>query len=203
MARPATRQPQKPGDRPPARIGCSGISLVCAGALAAFFFFSQVVAPALTAKLQQIELPALFSVVTPLPADTPAPDLGGLTPLPAPKLTPSLTAPPPEPTASPLPSPTLTATPTVTPTATLPPAPPSAPLGYVAVTNTQGSGVYIRTDPRPDAARTVAVPEKTILAIVGQDVTTDGQVWRNVRALSDNPQTGWVLAQYLAPSSGP
>jgi len=71
------------------------------------------------------------------------------------------------------------------------------------VTNTGGSGVYIRTDPRDNSNRTIAVPEKTILALVGLDVTTDGKAWRNVRTQSNSPQTGWVPAQYVAPASGP
>src|SRR5579859_5945446 len=80
-------------------------------------------------------------------------------------------------------------------------APPAAE--YVQVANTNGDGVWLRTDPRADANRLVVLKEKVLLVIAGPDQTVDGKVWRNVRIARDGAQTGWVLAQYLAPAAGP
>lgn len=194
---PAPRLPLEPAGRPlyqpPARIGCSGVSLVCLVALLAFVFGLQVIGPTISDRIRTLPV---AGVGEPSPTGTAEADLGSsTTPLPAPELTPTLT----EPVA---PSPTaLVAAPT-DPPATATPAPGTAE--FVAVGNTDGTGVYLRADPRADGRRLVAVTEKTVLLIVGPDQTAaDGHLWRNVRTLLDPAQTGWVLTQYLVPSSGP
>ncbi|HMA33211.1 MAG TPA: hypothetical protein VKY74_01925 [Chloroflexia bacterium] len=191
---PQPRLPLEP-DRPlyqaPARFGCSGIALVCVATLLAFVFFLQVVAPALTARVKAIQLPRPFGgadvTASPTPGDSSL--TSDSTPLTAPDLTPTLIALPPA----------------ETPTA--PPAPPATPAPaaaeYVQVANTNGDGVWLRTDPRADANRLVVLKEKVLLVIAGPDQTVDGKVWRNVRIARDGAQTGWVLAQYLAPAAGP
>ncbi|HUS17595.1 MAG TPA: hypothetical protein VM536_21580, partial [Chloroflexia bacterium] len=85
-----------------------------------------------------------------------------------------------------------------------PPSPTSVPTPMpaagpeiVMVGNTDGTGVWLRADPRADGKRLVAMPDRSQLVIIGPDTTVDGKVWRNVRQNKDNPQSGWVLAQYL------
>ncbi|MDQ2806934.1 MAG: hypothetical protein M3Z04_08500 [Chloroflexota bacterium] len=195
---PAPRLPLEPTGRPlyqpPARIGCSGVSLVCLVALLAFAFGLQVIGPTISERIRTLPV---AGVGVPAPTGTTEADLGSsTTPLPAPQLTPTLTEPVAVPTTPPV------APPTAPPPATATPAPGTAE--FVAVGNTDGTGVYLRADPRSDGRRLVAVTEKTVLLIVGPDQTADdGRLWRNVRTLRDPAQTGWVLAQYLVPSSGP
>ena len=194
---PAPRLPLEPASRPlyqpPARIGCSGVSLVCLVALLAFVFGLQVIGPTISERIRTLPI---AGVGAPSPTGTSEADLGSsATPLPAPQLTPTLTPPAAPPTAPPVAPPTL-------PPAPATPVPGSAE--FAAVGNTDGTGVYLRADPRADGRRLVAVTEKTVLLIVGPDQTAaDGRLWRNVRTLRDPAQTGWVLAQYLLPSSGP
>lgn len=196
---PAPRLPIEPASRPlyrpPTRLGCSGVTLVSIAALLAFLFCLRVVAPALTQGIADLPVPR--SLIGPALTATPTPEPGipdAATPLPAPELTATLTPPAP-PTA------------TVPPQATLPPAAgataaPAAPE-YVVVANTGGTGVYLRAEPRLDAARLIAVPEQTLLVIAGPDTTVDSSVWRNVRTTKDPIQTGWVPAQYVTAATAP
>ncbi len=196
---PAPRLPLEPAGRPlyqpPARIGCSGLSLVAVVALLAFVVSLQVLGPAISERIRTLTVPGSAG---PSPTATAEADLGtGATPLPAPQLTPTLWIPP-----SAAPATVPPAAPTAPPSPTGTPAPGTAE--FVAVGNTDGTGVYLRADPRADGRRLVAVTDRTVLLIVGADQTAaDGRLWRNVRTLRDPAQTGWVLAQYLLPSSGP
>ena len=195
---PAPRLPLEPAGRPlyhpPARIGCSGVSLVCLVALLAFVFGLQVIGPTISERIRALPV---AGVGEPSPTSTAETDLSSsATVLPAPQLTPTLTEPPAlPPTAPPVAAPTdIPATATAAP----------GTAEFAAVSNTDGTGVYLRADPRSDGRRLVAVAEKTVLLIVGPDQTAeDGRLWRNVRTLRDPAQTGWVLAQYLVPASGP
>ncbi len=201
---PAPRLPlasdPRPLYRPPARFGCSGVVLVSVAALLAFVYFLQVVAPAVSDRIRELPVPGIGITATLTPGD----DLGDTTnPLPLPQLTPTLDVPVAGNPTTPIPLP---------PTATPPPPTPAPPTAtpapaapeFVAVGNTDGTGVFLRTDPRADARRLVALADKTVLLIAGPDQTApDGAVWRNVRTLRDPAQTGWILAQYLLPSSGP
>jgi hypothetical protein len=199
---PAPRLPLAPADRPlyrpPARFGCSGVVLVSVAALLAFVYFLQVVAPAVSDRIRELPVPGIGVTATTTPEGG---DLGETNaPLPLPQLTPTLDVPVAANPATPIPLP---------PSATPPPPsatpPPATPLPeFVAVGNTDGTGVFLRVDPRADARRLVALADKTVLLVAGPDQTAaDGAVWRNVRTLRDPAQTGWILAQYLVPSSGP
>jgi hypothetical protein len=198
---PAPRLPIEPASRPlyrpPTRLGCSGVTLVSVAALLAFLFCLRVVAPVLTQGIADLPVPR--SLIGPALTTTPTPEAGlpdAATPLPAPELTATLT--PPAPPTATIPAPAQ---------ATLPPAPAAttapAPPEYVVVANTGGTGVYLRADPRLDARRLIAVPEQTLLVIVGSDTTVDSSVWRNVRTTKDPIQTGWVPAQYLSAATAP
>jgi hypothetical protein len=206
---PGPRLPLEPAERPfytaPGRIGCSGVAVVSVVALLAFFFCLRVIAPLLTQRISEIELPIPpgLGLETPAPTATTADaGLSGLrTPLSEPALTPTLGVEEPTATEGPPPTPPPTPAP---PTAPPPsPTPAGPPPEYVAVANTDGTGVYLRADPRPDGRRIIAVPEKTLLRLVGPDSTVNGQVWRNVQTTKGVPQTGWVLAQYLTPAPSP
>jgi len=192
---PAPRLPLEAADRPlyrpPARVGCSGVALVCVAALLAFVYFLQVVAPAMTERISAIPVPrALLGVLegTANPTETVGVDI---TTTPEPEGSPTLAALAPPPTSPPLP-----ATP-------VPTAGPATGPEYVMVGNTDGTGVWLRADPRSDGKRLVAMPDKTLLVVIGADTTVDGKVWRNVQQNKTNPQSGWVLAQYLLPASAP
>lgn len=200
---PAPRLPLEPADRPlyqpPRRLGCSGVTLVSIVTLLAFLFFLRFVAPAITDQLAAIQVPGVLvpDVATP----TTTADEGSLsadvTPLPAPELTPQPPAPPA--TDTPIPSPPLAPNTPSAPTPTPAPAPPE----YVVVGNTDGTGVYLRAEARQDGRRNVALPDKTLLVIIGPNVTVEGHDWRNVRTTKENPVSGWILAQYLLPATAP
>ena len=59
---PGPRLPLEPADRPfysaPGRIGCSGVAVVSVVAVVAFLFCLQVIAPRLTQRISEIELPS-------------------------------------------------------------------------------------------------------------------------------------------------
>ena len=207
---PAPRLPLEPSARPlyrpPARIGCSGVSLVSLITVVAFVLFLRTIAPALTNGIAAVQLPSQVRSVLEGPggALTPTAEVRldtGVTPLPALRLTPTLTAPEPTDTAAPAP-PTAALAPTLPP---LPPATSPTPAApeYLVVANTDGTGVYLRSDPQSNSKRLVALPDKTLVVVVGPDRTVAGQVWRNVHPPKDNAPTGWILAQYLAPATPP
>jgi hypothetical protein len=87
-----------------------------------------------------------------------------------------------------------------------PPAPTPTPTPapeYLAIRNTGGDNVALPAEPRADANRLVRLRPGTLLLVVGPDTTTDGKPWRNVRTISGDPATGWVMAQYLLPAAAP
>lgn len=94
--------------------------------------------------------------------------------------------PPPTPTPTPRPpSPTPLPEPTATP----------APR-YVRVFNTGGIGLNLRKDPGPQGQPLTAVPDNTILRLVGPEETVQAQVWRLCEHEARGIQ-GWVPAQYI------
>lgn len=72
-------------------------------------------------------------------------------------------------------------------------------LAYVA--NTDGLGVYLRRSPAMDDLLH-AVPEGTLLKLVGSEIRADGLAWRQVE--DPGGFQGWVPSQYvrLAPPAG-
>ncbi len=105
---------------------------------------------------------------------------------------------PPAPVSTPIPSATRSApaaafqqpTPSPTPTPTVVPA-------RLKVANTGGDGVFLRTEPRPNASYVRAWSDGTIMIVAGPDTETDGRTWKQVR--DPTGTVGYVPAQYLAP----
>lgn len=93
---------------------------------------------------------------------------------------------------------------TSAPTATLivaaaPPTETPTPARYVRVFNTAGIGVNLRRDPGPQGQPIIAVPETTILRLVGPEETVQARVWRLCEHQARGVQ-GWVPAEYLQPT---
>ena len=176
------------------RFGCSAVSVVFAITLLAFAFFFFRVAPGIVSSVQQFSLPAALGLELPSPTATAGDGLAlASTPLPDAALTPTLA---PVSAASPTADSPLTIAPSVTPTL--------GPSGeYVAVGNTDGTGVYLRAEPRSDAIRLKGLPDGAVLAIIGPNVTVAGQEWRNVRTTSGESLTGYILTIYLLPAAAP
>ena len=108
--------------------------------------------------------------------------------------TPRPTATAPMPTATPRPIRVYLPTPTpVAPTATA-----TAPVQRVKVGNTGGEGVALRRTPHMND-RLLALPDNTILEIIGPDETSEGINWKHVRDPRGN--VGYVPAQYTVPAS--
>jgi len=84
-----------------------------------------------------------------------------------------------------------------TATATAVPSPTTPPAVFMRVGNTDGDGVYIRPQPSKLAKGIIAHPDNTRLEIIGEDVQSEGQVWKKVR--DDKGNEGWVPARYLVP----
>ena len=87
------------------------------------------------------------------------------------------------------------ALPTTTPLDT--PTPTVQPSIFVRIGNTDGDGAYIRPQPSKLSKGIVAYPDGTRLEIVGDDVQSEGRVWRRVKDAKGNE--GWVPAEYLIP----
>lgn len=185
---PAPRLPIEPDSRPfyrpPRRVGCSGMALVSLITVAAFLLFFAVITPQLIDRARSISLPGILG----LARATPTTALAAATAVPGPLAT--ADASPDSSPVLPTPAPTL-----VPPTVTPEPE-------YVAIGNSAGDNVALRAEPRTDAAKLIALRPRTVLLVIGTDVTTDGKLWRNVRPAND-PTTGWVMAQYLVPSGPP
>jgi len=80
------------------------------------------------------------------------------------------------------------------------PAPSAKPDGeQVKVAESDGTSVNMRE--RPGAAGPVikAIPEGTVLQVVGADQRMDGKTWKNVR--DDTGATGWISDEFLEPAS--
>ena len=72
-------------------------------------------------------------------------------------------------------------------------APASAEPKVYAVGNTDGDGVFLRRTPSL-ADRDSAYPDGTLLTVIGEDVTAEGELWRHVR--TPDGKTGYVPAKY-------
>jgi hypothetical protein len=157
------------------------MALVSLVTLAAFLLFFAVLVPPLLDRAREISLPEVLGLARPTPTTAVADTTGtpdAATPAGAADVPPTLAPTPVPPTATPEPE-------------------------YVAIGNSAGDNVALRTDPRADGTKIVALRPRTILLVVGTDVTTDGKLWRNVRTTDAAPATGWVMAQYLVPSGPP
>jgi hypothetical protein len=89
--------------------------------------------------------------------------------------------------------------PTATAPATAPPPPPTAtpePPRYVRVGNTSGLGVNLRKDPGPQGQPLIAVPDNTLLRLVGPEETVQARVWRLCEHQGRGVQ-GWAPADFL------
>jgi hypothetical protein len=126
-------------------------------------------------------------VVTPEPVNTSTPEPAAPTAVPPTALAPV----PATRTSVPATRTPLRATATPVPEATSTPAPASS---EVWVGNTGGSGVYVRKTPTV-ADRVRAYDDGTLLTIVGEDVTGDGQQWKHVR--TPDGLEGYVPAVYV------
>jgi hypothetical protein len=157
------------------------MALVSLVTLAAFLLFFAVVTPRLIDRARDISLPEVLGLAR--PTSTPALDATPGTPVAETPTGAAEVPPTPAPTALP-------------PTATPEPE-------YVAIGNSAGDNVALRTEPRAGATKIVALRPRTVLLVVGTDVTTEGKLWRNVRTTEAGPATGWVMAQYLVPSGPP
>ena len=182
---PAPRLPIEPESRPlyrpPARLGCSGMALVSLVTLAAFLLFFAVLVPQLLTRVREISWPEALGLA-PRATTTPALDADATVSTATPATLPAVVA---------------------TPIPTLPPPTATPEPEYVAIGNTAGDNVALRAEPRADADRILALRPRTVLLVIGADVTTDGKLWRNVRTATGDAATGWVMAQYLVPSGPP
>jgi hypothetical protein len=87
---------------------------------------------------------------------------------------------------------------TITPT----PPPPTAtpvPPRYVRVVNTGGLGVNLRRDPGVQGQPVLAVPDNTLLRLVGPEETVQARLWRLCEHQGRNVQ-GWVPSDFLQPT---
>jgi hypothetical protein len=99
-------------------------------------------------------------------------------------------------------APTVEASPTLVPaTATPSPIPPTpTPVPVVLIVSADGDGVFIRITPeKPD--RYKAWADGTAMVVVGDDRSTGGRTWKNVRDPDGN--VGWIPDQYLKPAPTP
>ena len=82
-------------------------------------------------------------------------------------------------------------------TVTEPPAPPPpAAAGAFTVVNTDGQGLFLRSDHVSDPANVIeTLPDGTRVEKSGDDFTGPDRVWRRVRAPSG--QEGWVAVEFL------
>jgi hypothetical protein len=184
---PAPRLPLEPGPRPfyrpPPPLGCSGVALVALVTLVAFFLVWVVFTPLLVDQIRGFSITRALGLearATPVPASvTATPDPASV-----------------EPSATPLAVVAPAAPTSVPPT-------PTPEAEYVAVGNSSGDNVALRAEPRTDAKKLVSLAPRTVLLVIGDDVTTSGKLWRNVRTAQGDPLAGWIMAQYLVASGPP
>ena len=69
---------------------------------------------------------------------------------------------------------------------------------FVRVANTAGAGAFIREEPRSAARGIVAHTDRTVLKVIGADVSADGRPWRNVEDQRGN--RGWTPSEFLVAS---
>ncbi|HZS01193.1 MAG TPA: SH3 domain-containing protein [Chloroflexota bacterium] len=85
--------------------------------------------------------------------------------------------------------------------AAAPPAPPPLPVGSTArVTDTQGSGLDVRSAPLLGSAVMGGLGPGTVAQVLEGPVEGDGLLWYRVTA-PDLASPGWVDGQYLAPAT--
>jgi hypothetical protein len=100
---------------------------------------------------------------------------------------------------------TQTAVAVVAPTAA-PTAPPTPVIEYVQVANAGGQSVSMRSEARQNGKQVVSVGEGAKLQIIGPDVPDSNKavgVWRHVQLLPPDARSGYILAKYLIPVTGP
>ncbi|OGG46546.1 MAG: hypothetical protein A3F84_18635 [Candidatus Handelsmanbacteria bacterium RIFCSPLOWO2_12_FULL_64_10] len=124
-----------------------------------------------------IVIGAFFAVTTLLAVLTPSPSTEG---------------PAAQPTVG-VPTPTLVAEPVPQSDAT-----PRPEGEYVRVANTGGTGAFIREEPRANARGIAAYPDRTVLRIIGTDISAEGRAWRNVE--DQRGIRGWTPGEFLVPS---
>ncbi|HYU17110.1 MAG TPA: SH3 domain-containing protein [Chloroflexota bacterium] len=83
-----------------------------------------------------------------------------------------------------------------TPTPAPPPTTTPTPPRYVRVFNTGGIGVNLRKDPGPQGQPIIAVPDNTILRLVGPEETVQARLWRLCEYEARGVE-GWVPAEYI------
>jgi hypothetical protein len=112
-------------------------------------------------------------------------------------VTPAQPAPAPAPAVAqapeqPAPTPAVVAAPVPTP------VPVNVGPTFLKVGNTDRLGAFIRREPRAGAPGIVALRDGIVVQVIGQDITVDGRVWKNVTDGKGND--GWTPAEYLQPS---
>jgi hypothetical protein len=108
---------------------------------------------------------------------------------PAPTVAPTVARAP----ASAVPSAAPSPSPSPPPAAAPATAAPAARAQTVYVGNTDNQGVYVRRTPAM-ADRVRAYPDKTALAVIGDDVDAEGQKWKHIR--TPDGLEGYVPAMY-------
>ena len=128
----------------------------------------------------------------PPPPSSPAPDVAAPPPV-------STPTPSPEPSPTPDPATPTPSTPTPTP-ATPAPVTAASPT-RLKVGKTDGTGANLRERPSTDARAIAILMDGTAVEVIGEEVTAETIVWRNVRttASTRDDVTGWIAAQYLVP----
>jgi hypothetical protein len=178
---PQPRLPLEPEEyplyRPPRRVGCSGLTIVTLVLALAFALLIWRVTPPMAKAITDFPK-AILNINDPTPETTPGTGVFA----------------------------TQTAVAVVAPTAA-PTAPPTPVIEYVQVANAGGQSVSMRNDARQSGSRqVVAVGEGAKLQIIGPDVPDPNKavgVWRHVQLLPPDARSGYILAKYLIPATGP
>jgi hypothetical protein len=180
---PQPRLPLEPEEyplyRPPRRVGCSGLTIVTLVLALAFAFLIWRVTPPMAKAITDIPK-GLLNINDPTPETTPGTGVFA----------------------------TQTAVAEVVPTA--PAAPTALPtpfVEYVQVANAGGQSVPMRNTARQTGNRiVVSVGEGAKLKIIGPDEPDPNKavgVWRHVQLLPPDGRSGYILAKYLIPTTGP
>lgn len=177
---PQPRLPLEPEEyplyRPPRRVGCSGLTIVTLVLALAFALLLWRVTPPMAKAITDFPK-AILNIDDPTPETTPG--TGAFA---------TQTA--------------FAEVPTAAPT-----APPTPVIEYVQVANAGGQSVSMRNDARQSGSRQiVAVGEGAKLKIIGPDVPDPNKavgVWRHVQLLPPDARSGYILAKFLIPTTGP
>ena len=111
-------------------------------------------------------------------------------PSPVPTNTPQLAPPTPIPPFTPVPTPDNAVAPTEI-----------TPGFYAQVTNTNGLGVSVRSNPGTSSARLLLATERTVLLVLDGPESADNFFWWQVRL--DDGTEGWVAGDFLIPAPAP